>query len=68
MKCTYCRKKIWFWQKVQSIDVHYNPRHYHFMCLFHKLWCELDDFASLEMPDKSGEVVYYALCRLIKSI
>jgi len=68
MRCTYCGKRIWFWQKYQSIGIYDNQRHYHFMCLFHKLWCTLNDFASLEMSDKSGDIQHYALCHLIKSI
>ena len=64
MKCTYCEKRIWFWQKVQSLDVYDNPRHYHFMCLFHKFWSTLTDFASPTQPDKSIDI----LCQFIKSI
>jgi hypothetical protein len=69
MKCTYCRKKIWFWQQVQPRDIDSNkPKFYHFPCLAHKLWSTLMDFAYMENPGKTSEEVINTLRQLIKAI
>ncbi|HCU01297.1 TPA: hypothetical protein DIC62_00620 [Candidatus Nomurabacteria bacterium] len=69
MKCNYCGKRIWFWQKSQSIDIlGSNPRHYHYLCLFHKLWSSLTDASGYFERTKDSEKSFKIMFELINRI
>lgn len=69
MRCKYCGKVIWPWQKSQSMDVFgENPRHYHFSCLFHKLYCQLSNAAEVGLRDKDIDKNLKLLFDLVKAI
>lgn len=57
MKCEYCGKKIWFWQKCQSLGGISKQRHFHYDCLFHKMFCRLKDAANARRINKCGDPI-----------
>lgn len=68
MKCIYCKKNIWFWQKSQSFDVYDNPRHYHHDCLYHKISNILLNFGRLMKRDKQIEPAFILLSEMLSNI